>query len=112
MGAAYAKGYIKALLDYAKQYNIVGVNISFEADFAPFQPDQQKAVKGPGMGATLQFSHSDDGVAGNEPEDGAVQMDTSKDKNQKHDIISFTANDILNLPVGKYKIVNGKIVAQ
>ena len=42
---AYAKGYVKALLQYAKANNINGVKIAFEADFAPFQPDNQEAVK-------------------------------------------------------------------
>lgn len=40
MGAAYAKGYIKAILDYAKAHNIVGVIFEFEADYAAYQPIQ------------------------------------------------------------------------
>jgi RHS repeat-associated protein len=112
MGGAYAKGYIKALLAYAKEHKIAGVKIAFEADFAPFQPTQQKAVEDENMGATFQFSHSDDDVAGNDAEPGAIQMDTRKDKKQDHAIATFTINDILNLPAGSYKIVNGKIVQQ
>jgi hypothetical protein len=42
----------------------------------------------------------------------AVQMDTSKDKNQNHSIVTFTISDILNLPEGSYKIINGEIVHQ
>ncbi len=112
MGGVYAKGYVKAILDYAKEHNIAGVTIAFEADFAPFQPKRQKAVNGKNMGATLQFSHSGDNVAGDDPMSGAIKMDTSKDKDQDHAIVSFAINDILNLPVGSYKVVDGKIVQQ
>jgi len=35
-------------------------------------------------------------------------MDTSKD-DQSHEIFSFL-DDIKNLPAGKYKVVNGKVV--
>ena len=112
MGAAYAKGYVKALLAYAKENKIDGVKIVFEADFAPFQPKQQKAVKDKNMGPTLQYSHNDDGVAGNSPMPGAIQMDASKDEKQDHAIATFTIIDVLSLPVGNYKVVNGKIVNQ
>ena len=112
MGGAYAKGYIKAILNYAREHNIAGVVIAFEADFAPFQPKKQKAINDKNMGATLQFSHSGDTVAGDDPMPGAIQMDTSKDKKQDHAIVTFTIADILQLPVGSYKIVDGKIVKQ
>jgi len=56
----------------------------------------------------LQYSH-DESVAGNDPISGAIQMDTSKDKEQKHSIFSFM-NQINNLPAGNYKVVNGQIV--
>ena len=45
MGGAYAKGYVKELLDYAKDHKIEGVIIAFEADFSPYQTKGQKAVK-------------------------------------------------------------------
>lgn len=61
----------------------------FEADFAPFQPDKQSAVKGKNMGATLQFSHSEDSVAGNKSMPGAENQDTSEDKGQGHSIFDF-----------------------
>ena len=64
------------------------------------------------MGATLQYSHNDDNVAGDDPETGAIKMDTSKDEKQDHSIFTFSLDDILSLPVGSYKIANGKIVAQ
>ncbi|WP_343625056.1 RHS repeat-associated core domain-containing protein, partial [Flavobacterium lindanitolerans] len=105
MGAAYAKGYVKAILEYAKKNNIKGLIIAFEADFAPYQPNRQSAVKAKNMGDTLQFSHSEDSVAGDDPMPGAKNQDTSDDKEQSHSIFSFL-NQILNLPTGKY-IVNG-----
>ncbi|HAL82421.1 MAG TPA: hypothetical protein DCO83_09420 [Mucilaginibacter sp.] len=103
MGGAYGKGYIQAILDYAKA-NGIKIKVDFEADFAPFQTGQQKAVKGV---KTYQYSH-DESVAGNDPIQGETQMDTSKD-DQSHSIFSFL-DDIKNLPAGKYKVVNGKIV--
>src|SRR5690606_33274191 len=67
MGGAYAKGYGNAILDYAEKNKISGVKIELEADFSPFQPDKQKAIKRDNMGSTYQFSHSKDAVAGDEP---------------------------------------------
>jgi RHS repeat-associated protein len=112
MGGAYAKGYIKAILAYAKEHNIAGVTVAFEADFAPFQPRQQKGIKDKNMGPTFQFAHSDDMVAGDKSMEGAEKKDTSKDKNQDHSIVTFSMADIMQLPVGNYKIVDGKIVKQ
>jgi hypothetical protein len=89
MGGAYAKGYVKAILDYAKEHKIAGVTIAFEADFAPFQPKKQKAVKDKNMGPTLQFSHNGDNIAGNDPMPGADQMNKSNDPNQDHAIVFF-----------------------
>jgi len=106
MGAAYAKGYVKALLQYMREHNISTDLLEFEADFAPYQPDQQKAVDGVD---TYQFSHSKDPVAGNKKMEGAKYMDTSSDENQTHWMNDFT-NQIKNLPEGKYKVVDGKIV--
>jgi len=108
MGSAYAKGYVKALLDYCKKHGISTDIIEFEADFAPFQPDQQKAnseVK------TYQFSHKKDEVAGNDKMEGAEYMDTSDDNEQGHGINTFM-EQIKNLPAGNYKVVNGQIVPQ
>lgn len=106
MGGAYGKGYVQAILDYAKENNIEGVKIDFEADFAPFQPSKQKAVKGV---PTFQFSHGDDIVAGDDSMPGAFKMDTGTDSQQGHSIFGFM-DQIKNLPTGKYKIVDGKIV--
>lgn len=112
MGGAYGKGYIKAILDYAKENNIAGVNFAFEADFAPFQSGDQKAVKGV---KTFQFANDNDDVANNKLlgspfkkiEGAEVTTDSSKDKG--HSIFDFMDN-VKNLPNGKYKVVNGKIV--
>jgi hypothetical protein len=111
MGGAYGKQYAKALLDYAKKHNIIGLTIAFEADFAPFQPGDQRAIDDDNMGPTFQFSHNNDPVAGNKPIKGARQMDTSDDKEQGHSIFDFI-NQISKLPAGNYKVVDGKIVAQ
>jgi RHS repeat-associated protein len=109
MGGAYAKGYVKAILDYAKEHKINGVKIDFEANFAPFNPSDQKAVKDKNMGKTLQFSHSNDAVAGNAAIPGADQIDTNTDPQQGHSIFNFE-QEISKLPTGKYKVVDGKIV--
>ena len=92
-----------------KKHNIKGLIIAFSADFAPFQSGDLTAVTGQNMGPTLQFSHSDDDVAGNKPIDGAEQMDTSDDENQGHSIFDFM-DQVKKLPTGNYKVVNGKIV--
>ena len=58
MGAAYAKGFIKGLIDAGVPINM----IEFEADFAPFQPTKQKAIAGV---QTYQFSNDNDNIANN-----------------------------------------------
>ena len=109
MGGAYGKGYAKALLEYAKKNKVNGLTIAFIADYAPFQSGKLSAVDGPNVGPTLQFSHGGDIVAGNDPENGAEQKDTSGDKNQGHSIFSFI-QQVSQLPIGSYKVVDGKIV--
>jgi hypothetical protein len=111
MGAAYAKGYVQAILEYAHALGITIPLIAFEADFAPYEPDKQTAVKDPLMGPTKQYSHNKDWVAHSKPEQGAEQEDTSKDQNQTHWISDFM-QQIQTLPAGTYKVVDGKIVPQ
>ena len=109
MGGAYAKGYVRALKQYIStlpKEQQSQIKISFEADFAPFQPTKQQAVDGVN---TFQFSHSKDRVAGNKEMDGAYNQDTSSDKGQGHSIFDFF-EQVKNLPEGNYKVVNGKIV--
>ena len=60
------------------------------------------------MGSTLQFSHSDDSVAGDDSMPGAEKQDTSDDKEQGHSIFDFI-NQVQNLPVGTYTINGIKI---
>ncbi|MFV0469119.1 MAG: hypothetical protein ACK5MK_09370 [Dysgonomonas sp.] len=61
--------------------------IEFEADFAPFQPTDQRAVEGI---PTFQYSHRNNFWAGNEPMKRAAQQGTSSDKDQGHGIEIFT----------------------
>ena len=106
MGGAYAKGFIKALQEYMLENGYDPSIIEFEADFAPYQPKDQQAVDGV---KTYQFSHSEDWVAGNDEMQGAEYKDTSSDKDQGHRIGTFL-DQIMNLPAGNYKVVNGEIV--
>lgn len=108
MGGAYAKGYVESFLEYFKNNNISTDFIEFEADFAPYQPTKQKA--NPKVN-TYQFSHSNDRVAGDDKMEGATYMNTSSDKKQDHGINTFM-DQIKNLPTGKYKVENGKIISQ
>jgi RHS repeat-associated protein len=112
MGAAYAKGYVKALVAYLKKHNIPIEAIAFEADFAPYQPKKQKAVKGV---KTYQFTNFNDNVASNSwllsPYgyiEGA-EVHTNFDENKGHSLSDFW-EQVRNLPEGKYRVVNGQIV--
>lgn len=107
MGAAYAKGLITALVEYAEKHPELceGLSIS-EYDFAPFQPTSQRAVDGV---STYQYSHEKDKVARNKRMPGAEYMDTSMDKDQTHSIKTFY-DQIKNLPAGKYSFEDGKFV--
>lgn len=110
MGGAYAKGFVQSLVDYIHkhpEYNHLLGNI-VEYDFAPFQPNQQSAIKGV---PTFQYSHKWDFVAGNSPIPGAKQQNTSDEWSSGHSITDFMQY-IQSLPVDKYKVVNGQIVSQ
>lgn len=106
MGAAYGKGYVTALISYIQEIGLNQSIIEFEADFAPYQPDQQEAVNNV---PTFQYSHSRDGTAGNKKMQGAYIIDTSSDPKQTHRLHTFSLQ-IMSLPTGDYEIVNGKIV--
>ena len=69
MGGAYGKGFIKGIEKYAKQ-NDIKVNIEFEVDLAPFQPEHQTAVEGV---RTIQVSHEGDAVANTLQNDGEIE---------------------------------------
>lgn len=107
MGAAYAKGYVTALAHYLESIGLSRAIILFEADFAAFQSNQQYAVEGI---PTYQISYAGDGIAGNEPMDGAIILDTSNEVNQGHTLIHFI-NQIGSLPEGNYDydLKTGKI---
>ena len=108
MGGAYAKGFVTALTEYFEKNEIDPSIIEFEADFAPYQPKEQKAVKGI---ITYQFSHEEDNVAGNDKIPGAKYMNTSSDEKQDHSITTFF-KQISKLPAGHYIMVNGKLTRQ
>ncbi|MBD0405161.1 hypothetical protein [Flammeovirga sp. EKP202] len=87
----------------------------FEADFAPFQLAEQKAVIGVPL---YHFSNQFDGVASNEhlnssykPIQGAYYVEDDPDEKKGHSISDFF-DKISKLPVGSYKIVNGEIIRQ
>lgn len=103
MGAAYAKGFIRALVEYARKNPelCTGLSVS-EYDFAPFQPTSQRAVNGV---STFQYSHSKDKVAEYGRMPGAEFMDTPSDREQGHPIRNFY-DLIRNLPEGKYVFVD------
>lgn len=112
MGGSYAKGYVQALLEYFKMYNIPIGAIEFEADFAPYQPGEQEAVSGVD---TYQFSHENDKIAGDDRIRETFRYSTGKHNHsitnqlEPHTILSFL-NQINNLPAGTYTFVDGKIV--
>jgi RHS repeat-associated protein len=118
MGAAYAKGYLQAMIQHMRAYGysdeFIHKLIEFEADFAPFQPTKQKAVDGV---KTYQFSNDNDNVANNPwigspygPMKGA-EVTTNDDPNKGHSIVDFWSQ-IQSLPAGNYKVENGRVVPQ
>jgi RHS repeat-associated protein len=112
MGAAYAKGYIESLIDYCKKHNIDPSVIEFEADFAAFQPTDQKVVSGV---KTLQFSNYYDDVVNNwwlGSKYGNIkgaENTTDYNENKGHTITDFM-DKIKDLPAGQYEVINGQIV--
>lgn len=113
MGGAYAKGYIEALKQYLIENGIPLSVIEFEADFAPFQPTKQKAVKGV---KTMQFTNMNDNIANNELLkspfgiiQGAENVTIGIENDKAHSIKDFY-DQIYKLPAGKYEVINGKII--
>ena len=107
MGSAYAKGFLKAVMEYIQKHpeECNGINLA-EYDFAPYQPGSQTAIEGVD---TYQYSHKKDNIAGNTPIRGAKQMDTYSDEKRRHSLEDFF-DYIKTLPEGSYKIEDGKIV--
>ena len=114
MGGAYGKGYVLAIIEYAKKHGINSNLIAFEADFAPFQPGGQTAVNGV---PTFQFSNDNDPVANNSllgspfARIKGANVTTDSNPNKGHSIFDFM-DKIRKLPAGKYKVVNGEIVPE
>ena len=108
MGAAYGKGYVKALKEYIKtlpkemQYQ---VKITLVADFDPFQAGSLKADKNI---KTQQFMHEDNsnifgmGWLANEKESGAEQVKPANNESSDHNVMSFISN-VSKLSEGTYK---------
>ena len=69
MGGAYSKGFIKGLQKYTEK-NDIKINIEFEVNLAPFQPEVQKANKDV---RTIQVSHKGDAVANTFQNDGEIE---------------------------------------
>lgn len=88
MGAIYCKGFIEGLKSVLGD-NIIK-SIEFELDIAPFQPQQQKAVKGV---RTVVLQHKDDVFAGHKSMPGAeIRVVSHSHKNSilgPHSINSF-----------------------
>ena len=113
MGAAYAKGYIEALKQFLIDNNLPLSLIEFEADFAPFQPTEQEAVKGI---KTFQFTNMNDDIANNKwlkspfgIIQGVEKVIIGIEENKKHTIKDFY-NMVFKLPEGKYEVIDGKII--
>lgn len=101
MGSAYAKGYATAIMEYVEKNpkETQGFKL-IEYDFAPFQPELQKAVKGV---TTYQYSHSDDPFRCYMHISGAKIMNTNKEGG--HSIDSFSKY-IQDLPLEDIKKKN------
>ncbi len=92
MGSAYGEGLASAILDYieANPEKASGAKIAWVANFAPYQPEELRAIaRSDIMGLFYQLSHSKDYAAGNDPIPGAKILDTSMDESQGHSIFGF-----------------------
>ncbi len=92
MGSAYGEGFAAGLIAHieANPEETRGARIAWQADFAPYQSDELRAIRESAiMGVRLQLSHLKDWAAGNAPIPGAEPVSTEMDKNQGHSIFSF-----------------------
>jgi RHS repeat-associated protein len=121
MGAAYAKGFINAIVKYAKSHpeEARGLSIT-EFDFAAFQQNKLSGIPG----VTLyQFDNKGDNVVGgifgllngsyHSKEKGREEKGSNDDVNPKggHSISDFLS--IINtLEEGSYKFINGNFIRQ
>jgi RHS repeat-associated protein len=110
MGGAYAKGYIKAILEYAKNNPELanGLKIS-EFDFDPFQAGDLSAIENV---HTEQITHkgliADEKQRGLDVGDNKYTEDPSSDS---HSISTFVQS-IQNLSEGTYKYIDGAWIKQ
>jgi len=103
MGAAYAKGYATAIMEYVKKNPKETQGFKMvEYDFAPFQPESQRAVRGV---TTYQYSNSDDWIGTDNHISGAKIMNTNKEGG--HSIDSFSKY-IPELPIEEDNIKKRK----
>ena len=97
MGAAYGKGYAKALQHYFKENNIDEAYISLVADFDPYQASG--LIANPDI-YTLQFTHIG-GLADQRQKDLPDSNYFEDNQEESHRIMSFW-NDVFKLPQGTY----------
>ena len=117
MGGAYAKGFIQAIINYAKAHpkEAEGLSIT-EYDFASFQQNKQHAVPGVPL---YQFDNLGDRIVdgligkaiGSEHATEGVVANQQKDVNPNggHSIFDFISA-VSTLQEGKYKYHNGEFV--
>jgi hypothetical protein len=121
MGSAFGKGYIKAIIEYAKANPELARGLSItEYDFAAFQQNKQSAIPGVPL---FQFDNDGDSVV-----DGLVgRLNGSKhakqtgreEKGSNDNVSSWRGHSIgdfmkaiSTLTEGTYKFIDGKFVKQ
>ena len=115
MGAAYAKGLIKATVEYAKAHpeECRGLSIT-EYDFAVYQQNHLSAVLGVPL---YQYDNNGDLVVGNgitshhAKEKGQAGGDSDVNSDGGHSITDFMSA-VSKLEPGNYTYVNGQFVKQ
>lgn len=114
MGGAYGKGFIQAIVDYAKKHpdQCRGLSIT-EFDFASFQQNQQKGVKGTIL---KQYDNKGDKVVGEglygsqfATEEGAESRTMDNTPGKGHSIFDFMGQ-INNLTEGTYIFKDGQFI--
>ncbi len=114
MGGQYGKGYAQAIMDYYNKHKEMfqGFNM-YEFDFAPYQADKQKAVKGV---KTIQIHDKCDLIATPTLIEGAEGYfgDSNDTGGLRPHFINNTLfwNQVRNLSEGSYRVINGQIVKQ
>ena len=121
MGAAFARGYIAGLMQYAKQKGITGLQVH-DISFAPFQSiglwdlSNIEGVKSYQIGSALDpvinnlflFSIFS-GNLSKDVKERILKMDLSKNESFFHGILNFL-DEIENLPDGQYEYKDGKFI--